>query len=658
MRCIILSAAAVCFAICFAAPATNNHNFVLHEKRDGPAHQWTKRARAHPDEILPVRIGLIQSNLHQAEEYILDVSDPSSPNFGKHWSAEEVANTFAPTKKTHDSVTDWLVKSGIDATRHTSSTGKILLFSKRESRNWIQFNATIAETEGLFNTEYHYYEHDLSGGYRIACDKYHLPHRVRKYVDFAMPTIQLEGLRPIPNLLPNIDLESSLDFPWPQDGLTGITNCYNLITIECLRALYQFGPGNTSITGNEMGIPEFANFLYLPDLSTYFAKYTTQPVPNNTIPEFISIDGGQLADIRANGTYYHGGESALDFQTAYSIIYPQKLRRYQVGDGVNVDSVGTFNIFLDALDGSYCTYLGGDAPYVDPAYPDNQPGGYTGPLQCGGAPKSNVLSFSYNQIEAGLPVSYQERQCHEWMKLGLQGVSVLFASGDSGVANRYNSGYETSCLAPPDVGPYVDVNGTRFSPSFPTNCLWITAVGATFLKGQNISDGEVAVALADPNNPKDDYYSGGGFSNIFPLPSYQATAVTNYLTKYPPPYTSAIFNNSGTSRAYPDVSAIGLNVTVVIRGITQGAGGTSASTPIFASIVTLLNEARMSKGKGPIGFLNPTLYSHPEAFNDITVGKNSGCGTEGFKCQPGWDPVTGLGTPIYPKLEEIFLGLP
>lgn len=62
-----------------------------------------------------------------------------------------------------------------------------------------------------------------------------------------MPTIQLEGLRPIPNLLPNIDLESSLDFPWPQDGLTGITNCYNLITIECLRALYQFGPGNTSM---------------------------------------------------------------------------------------------------------------------------------------------------------------------------------------------------------------------------------------------------------------------------------------------------------------------------------------------------------------------------------------------------------------------------
>lgn len=60
----------------------------------------------------------------------------------------------------------------------------------------------------------------------------------------------------------------------------------------------------------------------------------------------------------------YGIESALDFQSAYSIIYPQKLRLYQVGDGVNMDSVGTFNIWLDALDASYCTYEGGDQPYL------------------------------------------------------------------------------------------------------------------------------------------------------------------------------------------------------------------------------------------------------------------------------------------------------
>lgn len=106
-----------------------------------------------------------------------------------------------------------------------------------------------------------------------------------------------------------------------------------------------------------------------------------------------------------------------DFQTSYSIIYPQGIRLYQNGDGVNIDSVGTFNIFQDALDESYCTYQGGDQPYVDPAYPDPNEGGYTGPLQCGGAPKSNVLSVSYGQIEGALPRFYQERQCREWMKV-------------------------------------------------------------------------------------------------------------------------------------------------------------------------------------------------------------------------------------------------
>jgi tripeptidyl-peptidase-1 len=82
MRSSILLAAGVCFAGCFAAPTTDHGPFELHEKRDGAPHQWTKRTRALPEEILPVRIGLTQNNLHRAEEYILDVSDPLSPNFG------------------------------------------------------------------------------------------------------------------------------------------------------------------------------------------------------------------------------------------------------------------------------------------------------------------------------------------------------------------------------------------------------------------------------------------------------------------------------------------------------------------------------------------------------------------------------------------------
>ena len=67
-------------------------------------------------------------------------------------------------------------------------------------------------------------------------------------------------------------------------------------------------------------------------------------------------------------------------------------------------------------------------------------------------------------------------------------------------------------------------------------------------------------------------------------------------------------------------------------------GGTSAASPTFAGIVALLNDARIAAGKPPLGFLNPLIYSKAtHAFNDITIGSNPGCGTQGFKCAVGWD---------------------
>jgi len=72
----------------------------------------------------------------------------------------------------------------------------------------------------------------------------------------------------------------------------------------------------------------------------------------------------------------------------------------------------------------------------------------------------------------------------------------------------------------------------------------------------------------------------------------------------------------------------------------------------------LINAARLDLGKSPIGFINPTLYTNPGMFNDITSGGNQGCGTPGFTAVTGWDPVTGLGTPNFPKMLAVFLALP
>lgn len=83
----------------------------------------------------------------------------------------------------------------------------------------------------------------------------------------------------------------------------------------------------------------------------------------------------------------------------------------------------------------------------------------------------------------------------------------------------------------------------------------------------------------------------------------------------------------------------------------------SASAPIFASAIALLNAERLAVKLPPLGFLNPLLYYFPLSVNDITSGSNPSCGTNGFPAKLGWDPVTGLGTPSYLKMQSIVLGL-
>lgn len=108
----------------------------------------------------------------------------------------------------------------------------------------------------------------------------------------------------------------------------------------------------------------------------------------------------------------------------------------------------------------------------------------------------------------------------------------------------------------------------------------------------------------------------------------------------------------------PPTQANGANYVIAIDGNFSLVYGTSASSPTTGSILTLINQARYNAGKSSIGFINPVLYAHPGILNDITEGGNQGCGTPGFSSAPGWDPVTGLGTPNYPKMLKLWLSLP
>jgi len=212
-------------------------------------------------------------------------------------------------------------------------------------------------------------------------------------------------------------------------------------------------------------------------------------------------------------------------------------------------------------------------------------------------------------------------------KLASMGITIILASGDSG------SGYQRQFLQKP-----------KLWPSWPASSQWVTAVGATRFIDQKVGQLEMA---------SDQFGSGGGFSTMFDAFDQQKDAVAQYLkiAKDLPPTGS--YPPGG--RATPDVSVLGEGFQVVASGHVSPVGGTSASAPTFAGLVSLLNEARIKAGKPAMGYLNPFLYQNADAFRDVTVGTNAiGRGTGpikyGFTCAPGWDPATGLGTPNFSKL--------
>lgn len=275
--------------------------------------------------------------------------------------------------------------------------------------------------------------------------------------------------------------------------------------------------------------------------------------------------------------------------------------------------------FYNAIDGSYCNFSAYNETgncvtpdCLDPYYPDPAEGGYKGDLMCGVYEPTNVISISYSGAEVDLPYSYLERQCAEVMKLGLQGITVVTSSGDDGVGSFEGDPTPNGCL-----GPQANV----FNPEFSSDCPYMLSVGAT----------EWRRNLADPNATNftevgvTDFSSGGGFSNVFATPDWQKSHVETYLNVTGPKlgfdgyeggganYSNAtagdvgVFNKLG--RGIPDVSAVGDNIRVSVGGLWGHLGGTSAASPLIASVLNLINEERLAANKSTIGFIHQVIVS-------------------------------------------------
>ena len=252
-----------------------------------------------------------------------------------------------------------------------------------------------------------------------------------------------------------------------------------------------------------------------------------------------------------------------------------------------------------------------------------------------------VHSISYGAIETEVPQAIGDAFSTEAMKLGLQGVSILVSSGDDGVANFQARSNPNKC---------------GYTPSFPASCPYVTAIGAT----QGAESGSTEIACTSDQGGV--ITTGGGFSTLFTAPDYQTDAISNYFKSLGALQQPASGYNA-EGRGYPDVSMAGLNYEVVVGGKTYQVSGTSASAPVVAGMVSLVNAARLDAGKSALGFLNPTIYANGDTFvNDVTSGENNCCASkvccdEGFYASTSWDPLTGFGSVNYAKFYDIFFNL-
>ncbi|KAI8626087.1 subtilisin-like protein [Xylariaceae sp. FL1651] len=491
--------------------------------------------------------------------------------------------------RSYTAPTDQAVSSVVDWL--TNSKIKSLV-----DNDWITFSTTVEKANELLNTTFAWYQYERGGSPKLRTLDYSVPDELAEHIDLIQPTTRFGQMGAKRSTIFDMQILGPAEEE-AKIGAAAATCNTAQITPACIKSLYNI-KYTASASGNLVAFASYLEeYARYSDLASFEKQWATSAVGQNFSVQLVN--GG----LNSQNSNSDSGEANLDVQYVLGVSAPIPILEYSTG---------------------------GRGPLVpttdEPGPSDNEP--YleflTWILNQSDASLPQTISTSYGEEEQSVPADYALKICNMFMQLGARGVSVVFSSGDSGPGD--------SCVRESDGAPY-------FQPTFPGACPYVTSVGAT----HGVSP-ETAVS-----------FSSGGFSSLHARPSWQSTAVSSYLTSIGKTY-SAYFNAS--NRGFPDVAAQGASFAVVDKGRNALLSGTSASSPTFAGVVALLNAARKSKGLAPLGFLNPFLYANAAAFTDITGGYGSGCtsnsafGRNGarWNATAGWDPVTGLGTPIFDKL--------
>lgn len=458
--------------------------------------------------------------------------------------------------------------------------------------DWIHAHTTVGQAEPLLDMKMHRYQYENKEQV-LRAREYSVPEPLEDAISFVHPIANF--------MAPKKELTRKSP---PKPIQQRDAPCAGGTTPDCIRQLYNMPPvdpnANSSIRLGVAGfLEEWANYGDVDLFLQHNAPEAFKAGFNFTVE---LVNGGENSQDPAHS----GTEAALDMDYTMALGFPSRITYYSTGGRGEK--------------------LGDDGKPLPEQFVDNEP--YLELLKhLLDKPDDelpHVLSFSYADDELSVPKPYAERVCSMFGLLTGRGTSVLAGSGDGGAAGSRNS----TCRTPEGKDVTMAV--------FPATCPWVTAVGAV----DNDSD-----------PPKGADFSGGGFSQFFSRESWQDDVVDGYIQALGD-HLGGYYN--GSMRATPDISAIGTSFQTIIALQVSSLDGTSASTPVMASMIALINEQRVKAGKEVLGWLNEKLYSKAvqDALKDITGGVSKSCEFKddggihgGWPAKKGWDAITGLGVP-------------
>ena len=585
-----------------------------------------KTAIAGTDSI-GFRVYLGWNNPSAVEALARSVSDPASASYGQYLTPQQFRQQFAPSQGSVNAVKTWL-----------SSQGFSIVYTPMNN-HYVEVEGTVAQAAATFNTGFGYY------GYagltlRSPSSELSVPTSVASIVSgvvgldesavFVHSDIAHDPGAPPPAAFVT---GTPCSVFWGEKTATAFTNPYGSGPLPYAPCGYTpqqikggYGISGFDGTGQTVAIIDaYAAPTILQDANQWS--------DNRGLPKF---SGSQFQQVVAPGTFHHpesGGKNKQDPQGWYGEETLDVESVHGMAPGANVVYVGAPNNFQDldaALNHVIDRHL------------------------------AQIVTNSYGFPTEVLPFGFIKPYEDTILQGAVEGIGIYFSSGDNNDESLV-VGYKTADW--PASSPFVTaVGGTSLAVGAGNSYLFETGWGTKSSSWNGTT--------WKPTPPGSWLYgSGGGVSRLFAEPSYQVGVVQ-----------STVFAAQGrTGRAVPDIAALGDPNTGYIVGETQTfpdgsiryseyrLGGTSLSSPIMAGIMALADQ----KAGRVHGFANPFFYSKAgsTAFKDIvnpsgTVavvrtnfvnGVDSSAGlvyrlrtmnqTLSLQTTPGYDDVTGLGTP-------------